>query len=84
MGGGIGHKATNAFTQAFAYEARNWKTDPIDDVPLEDENEAEDWEKEAEDVVKEDYGYIIDSNDKNSDKEDEDDKDLGEENREEP
>jgi len=34
-------------------------------------------EEEAEDVVEEDYGYVIDSDDENSDEEDEDDEDLG-------
>ena len=72
MGGGVGHKAMNAFTRVFAREARNWETDPIDDIPLEDENEGEDLEEEAEDVVEEDYGYVIDSDDENSDEEDED------------
>ena len=84
MGSGVGHKATNAFTQAFAREARNWETDPIDNVPLEGENEAEDWEEEAGDVVEEDYGYVIDSGDENSDEENEDDEDLGGEDGEEP
>ena len=58
--------------------------DPVDDVPLEDENEAEDLEEEAKDVVEEDYGYVIDSNDENSDEEEEDDEDLGGEDGEEP
>ena len=84
MGGSVGHKAMNAFTQALAHEARNWETDPIDDVPLEGENEAEDWEEEAGDVVEEDYGYVIDLDDENSDGEDEDDEDLGGEDGEEP
>ena len=84
MGGGIGHKATNAFTQAFAHEARNWETNPVDEITIEDENEAEDWEEEAGDVVEQDYGYVIDSDDENSDEEDEDDEDLGGEDGEEP
>ena len=83
MGGGIGHKATNAFTQAFAHEARNWEMNPVDEITIEDENEAEDWEEEAGDVVEQDYGYVIDSDDENSDEEDEDDEDLGGEDGEE-
>ena len=85
MGGGVGHKATNAFTQAFAHEARNWETNPVDDVALEGENEAEDLEEEVRDVVaEEDYGYVIDSDTESSDEEEEDDKDLGGEDGEEP
>jgi hypothetical protein len=38
----------------------------------------------AGDVVEEDYGYVIDSGDENSDEEEKDDKDLGEEDGEEP
>jgi hypothetical protein len=53
----------NAFTQAFACEAQNWETNPVDDVPLEDKNKAQDLEEGAEDVVEEDYGHVIDSDD---------------------
>jgi len=81
MGSGIRRKATSAFTQAFARETWNWETNPIDDVPLEDENEAEDLEEDAGDVVEEDYKYVINLDDENSD---EDDKDLGGEDGEEP
>ena len=86
MGGGIGHKATNAFTQAFACEAQNLETNPNDNVPLEHENEAKDLEEEVGDMVEEDYGYVINESDDelNSDEEDEDDKDLGGEDGEEP
>ena len=86
MGGGIGHKATNAFTQAFAHEAWNWEMNPVDNVPLEHENEAEDLEEEVGDMVEEDYGYVINKSDDklNSDEEDEDDRDLGGEDGEEP
>ena len=83
MGGGIGHKATNAFTQAFAHEAWNWEKNP---VPLEHKNEAEDLEEEVGDMVEEEYGYVINESDNklNSDEEDEDDENLGGEDGEEP
>jgi hypothetical protein len=76
--------ATNAFTQAFAHEARIWEANPVDDVPLEDENEAEDLEEEAGDVGEEDYRYVIDSDDESSDEEEEENEDLGGEDGEEP
>ena len=84
MGGGIGHKATNAFTQAFACEVQNWEMNPVDNIPLEDKNEAEDLEEGVGDVVEEDYRYVINSDNENSDEEDEDDKDLGREDGDEP
>ena len=77
MGGGVGHKATNAFTQVFACEARNLLADPVDDDSLEDgnqdkdlegagnvEEEAGNVEKEAGNVTVEeedDYGYVVES-----------------------
>jgi len=83
MGGGVGHKATNAFTQAFAREARNLTTNPVDEGAPEDENQAEDLEA-AGDTEEEDYGYVIESEAEESDEEDEEDEDLGGEDGEEP
>jgi hypothetical protein len=62
MGGGVGHKATNAFTQVFAREARNLSADPVDNDPLEDENQEKDLEG-AGNVEEEDYGYVVTDSD---------------------
>jgi hypothetical protein len=96
MGGGVGHKATNVFTQVFAREARNLSTNLncIDGEPLEDENAAEDSREEAGDSDSdaeleleeelEDYGYVIESELESEDGDEEDDEDLGGEDGEEP
>lgn len=83
MGGGIGHKSTNTFTQGFADEARNISTYSVDDDPLEDENnsEGEDFE-EAEGMEEENYGYVIESEAEEGAEEEEED--LGGEDGEEP
>jgi hypothetical protein len=83
MGGGIGHKATNAFTQAFAREARNLS---MNDDPPDDENLGEDKDEEAGDSEVEDYGYVIESEAEqgHGDEEDAEDEDLGGEDGEEP
>lgn len=84
MGSSIGHKATDAFTQAFTHESWNWKTNPVDNAPLEDKKKAEDLEEEAGDMVEEDYRYVIDSNEECSDAEAKDDEEFGREDEEEP
>ncbi len=84
MGGGIGHKSTNTFTQKFAHDARNFSTNSVDDDLLEDENdsEGEDFE-EAEGVEEENYGYVIESEAEEG-AEEEEEEDLGGEDGEEP
>ncbi|KAF8815986.1 hypothetical protein BYT27DRAFT_7185715 [Phlegmacium glaucopus] len=81
MGGGVGHKATNAFTQAFAREAQNLSTNPeVDDDSLNslDENYGDDLEDSAGDAEEDDYGYVIDSEVEESNGEDrEEDEDIG-------
>lgn len=84
MGDGVGHKATNAFTQALAREAWNLSTDPVDDDPLQDENQGEG--EEASEAEEEDYGYVSGSAEEELEggEEDEEDEDLGGEDGEEP
>jgi hypothetical protein len=76
MGGGVGHKATNAFTQAFAHEAWKFSMNPVIDDPLDDElGQNEGWEEVA-DAEEEDYGYVIDSEGEELDEDDEEDENL--------
>jgi hypothetical protein len=90
MGGGVGHKATNAFTQVFACEAQNLPVlaDPqaVDDDSLEDGNQDKDLEG-AGDAEEEDYGYVVsDSEDLEEEgaEDEEEGEDLGGEDGEEP
>ena len=89
MGGGVGHKATNAFTQAFAREAHNLSADPVDD-PLEVEDGNQDDEEDDEDagcVEEEDYGYVVsdsDGEEGHGGEDEEGEEDLGGEDGEEP
>jgi hypothetical protein len=83
MGGGVGHKATNASTQEFAREARNMPTNPNNDL-LQDENQGKDKDEEAGDSEEEDYGYVVESEVEEGNGEDEEDEDLGGEDGEEP
>jgi len=82
MGGGVGHKATNAFTQAFACEARNLLADPVDDDSLEDGNQDKDLVG-AGDVEEEDASDSEDLAEEGAEDEEEGE-DLGGEDGEEP
>ena len=86
MGGGVGHKATNDFTRVFVHEAQNLLADPVDDGPLEDENQDKDSE-EAGNVEEEDYGYVVCDSEEEEGAEDEEEEEpevLGGEDGEEP
>jgi hypothetical protein len=82
MGGGIGHKATNTFTQVFAREAQNFLTNRIDGEPQEDDaRELSLREETGDSDGEEDYGYVIESESEEGDEEEEE---LGGEDGEEP
>lgn len=92
MGGGVGHKATNAFTQVFACEARNSLADPVNasDDSLEDGNQDKGLEG-TRNVEEEEYCSVVsDSESEEEDSEEEgaedeeEEEDLGGEDGEEP
>jgi hypothetical protein len=84
MGGGVGHKATNDFTQVFAREAQNLSADPVDNDSLGDGNQEKDLEG-AGNAEEEDYGYVVtDSEEEEGAEDEEEEEDLGGEDGEEP
>ncbi|KAF8153903.1 hypothetical protein B0H34DRAFT_661389, partial [Crassisporium funariophilum] len=83
MGGGIGHKATNAYTQGFAREARNFSTT---NAEAADNNTLDD-EEDVGSAKEEDYGYVSglgSADEEDIEGDEDDDEDLGGEDGKEP